>query len=264
MAKDITQEEAQALVGNGEYASKFDEATGGAVPAEVEDDVSFAPRAIFTSDAKPDLSKMQISQLRLAQGMTAEVTERKATIGQYVLSNFPAYDEVILVPLAAQNVRTYKPDPRQPPKCYAPTGLHGIGDPGVACDTCPMAKWGPRNPVTGKGTPPPCKEGVIVRAYSVTHRSIVDFKFDGSARSKGAFIQQQAMAFGFANFAVKMHSSSARNDRGQWYVPEVEMLAEIPEAHVEPAQKWYELVSQQAQMTTAEATAQIAQLAHSS
>lgn len=30
MAKDITQEEAQALVGNGEYASKFDEATGGA------------------------------------------------------------------------------------------------------------------------------------------------------------------------------------------------------------------------------------------
>ena len=146
---------------------------------------------------------MQIATLRLAQGMTQEVSERKAQIGQYVLTNFPAKDEVILVPLAAQHIRVYKPDPKAPPRCQAPTGVHGIGDPGILCELCPLSKWGPQNPKTGKRTPPPCKEGVHMRAYSLTHRSVVDFSFMGRSATTGTFIEQQAMSYGYAGFAVR-------------------------------------------------------------
>lgn len=222
-------------------SSKFDKIVGAeAGEGDHDEQNEYTPRVIFTNDSTPDLSKLQISQLRLAQGMTAEVAERRASIGQYVLSNFPPADEVELVPLAAQNIRTYKPDPKAPPQCQAPTGVWGIGDPGIECAKCPLSKWGPRNEKTGKATPPPCKEGVFIRAYSITHRTVVDFQFMGRNVGKGAFVQSQAMALGYNNFVIRMRSSNAKNDRGQWVEPEIEMLGDVPAEHRDISNRWYE------------------------
>lgn len=227
-----------------EKSTAFDRATNASKAELVDDDDAQRtniPRAVFTRDDKLDLSKLQISSLRLAQGMTAEVNERKASIGQFVLTNFPAYDEVTLVPLGATNIRIYKPDPKKPALCNAPTGDFGFGNPGGVCEECPLSHWGEFNPDTGKSAPPVCKDGVLVRAYSITHRSMVDFQFLGSERSKGGFIQQQAMSFGWSNFALKLTSVSKSNNRGSWYIPQVEMLDEVPESHREIAGKWFEI-----------------------
>lgn len=228
-------------------ATAFDRASQAQIP-EVMDDGdnegesrSIVPRAVFTRDAVLDLSKLQIGSLRLAQGMTAEVTERKASIGQFVLTNFPAYDEVTVVPLGAMDIRTYKPDPKKPAQCHAPTGDFGFGNPGGVCANCPLSHWGEYNEVTGKSAPPPCKEGVIVRFYSITHRCMVDFQFLAGERSKGGFIQQQAMSFGWSNFALKLTSVPKSNNRGSWYVPQIQMLDEVPEDQKDIVGKWFEV-----------------------
>jgi len=229
--------------------SKFEESVSEDEPVDEEVQQAYAPRAIYVEGAKPDLSKMQIPTLRLAQGMTAEVTDRKAQIGQYVLSNFPPKDDVVLVPLGAVNIRSYKPDAKRAPACHAPGPilipgrgfmLKGIGDPGIVCEDCPLSKWGPKREGRSN-TPPPCKEGVAVRAYSVTHRTLVDFTFMGRAQGKGTFVQSQMMAWGEGKFAIRLSSASTKNDRGTWYEPEVAMLDEIPEEHLSAVERWHEL-----------------------
>jgi len=238
-------------------ASEFDKMTGAPAPAADEaGDVEFTPRVIFTNDQKPDLSKMEIPMLRLAQGMTEEVKQRKALIGQYVVKGFPAKDEVELVPLAAQDIRIYRPTPTARPQCQAPTGTHGIGNPGIECAKCPLSQWGPRDPVSKKSTPPPCKEGIFVRFYSVTHRQVVDFQFMSRAQWAGQFIQQQAMSHGYGGFAVKLGMSETKNDRGSWVEPVVEMMPEVPEDHRPIVNIWIESVMA-SQVSNEQATAQL-------
>jgi hypothetical protein len=226
--------------------TSFDRATQPEIPEIVDESGetesrSPVPRAVFTKNQELDLSKLSIPSLRLAQGMTAEVNERKANIGQFVLTNFPAYDSVVLVPLGATEIRTYKPDPKKPAQCHAPTGDYGFGNPGGECAVCPLSHWGEYNEATGKSTPPPCKEGVLVRAYSVTHRSMVDFQFLAGERNKGSFIQQQAMSFGWSGFAIKLTSVAKSNNRGSWFIPQIEMLNEVPEDQKEIVGRWYEI-----------------------
>lgn len=228
-----------------EKKTAFDRATDAQVPEVIDADGdegrSYVPRAIFTKDSKIDPSKIQVSQLRVAQGMTQEVKDRQASIGQFVLSNFPAYDTVTLVPLDAQDIRQYKPDPKKPPICQAPTGTFGFGNPGGPCDLCPLSKWGEFNEVTGKSVPPPCKEGVTVRFYSITHRCMVDYIFLAGEAGKGAFIQQQAMSFGWSGFLVEMTTSEKSNNRGEWFVTNLRMLGDVPEDQKPTVDKWYEI-----------------------
>lgn len=257
----MSTEEAAAKIAGGEFAegrSKFDQVTDGqTADIEAGDEQSYVPRALFVEGAKPDMSKMQIPQLRIAQGMTPEVTERKAQIGQFVLTNFQALDEVILVPLGAPDIREYKTDPKKPPQCFSPTGTYGIGDPGIACADCRFSKWGAKNPATGKSAPPPCKEGVLIRAYSLTHRTVVDFKFLGRAQGAGRFLQQQIVTWGEAGFAFKLSSQTAKNDKGQWFEPSVEFLGEVPAEHKDMVGRWYEIHCQ-SKVTAEQANSYIA------
>lgn len=229
--------------------SAFDRATGAQTPEVLDENGeevrSYVPRAVFTKDAKLDLSKLSIGMLRVAQGMTEEVKERKALIGQFVLTNYPAHDDVILVPFDAQDIRQYKPDPKKPPQCQAPTGDFGFGNPGGVCEECPLSHWGEYNEATGKSTPPPCSEGVTVRFYSMTHRCLVDYTFLKGERSKGAFIQQQGMSYGWSNFVIRMTTVEKSNNKGSWPVPQIEMLQDYPAEFTQEQRdlvpKWYEI-----------------------
>lgn len=235
--------------------SKFNKMAN--VESDDNEQQEYVPNVIFTQDTELDLTQLQIPRLRLAQGMTPEVVNREASIGQYLLSNFPAYDEVDVVPMAVQNIREYKPDPKSAPACQAPTGTWGIGSPGGDCSKCPLSKWGERNPSTGKSAPPPCKNGVVLRAYSMTHRTLVDFKFMGRAASMGTFIQSQAMAFGLNGFAVRLKAASVKNNLGSWYEPKIEMLPEIPEEQRAIADRWFNAVQQQMVATSKDAIDQL-------
>lgn len=230
-----------------EKKTGFDKATGieGDVVDEVPEGTSNVPRAVFTRDQVIDVSKLQISQLRVAQGQSAEVKDRKASVGQLLLSNFPAKNEVILVPLGGQNIRVYKIDPKGPAVCQAPTGEIGFGNPGGVCAECPLSHWGDRNEATGKSVPPKCKEGIVIRFYSVTHRCMVDFQFMAGDQRTGSFIMQQSMSFGWANFMLSMTTAEKGNAKGDWFVPEVNMLedddARVTAKDREDALKWYDV-----------------------
>lgn len=223
----------------------FDAMVGGSDAYDPDDDSGssehYIPRVIFDEDDDsdvPDLSKLVIGQLRLAQGLTQEVTERKASIGQYVLANFPAADTVTLVPFDTQPIRVYKPERTKPPVCNAPTGKFGFGTPGGTCSECPLSHWTDYDPVTGKSKPPACKEGVVMRAYSCTHRTLVDYAFMSTQTKMAAFIDSQMISYGKGNFAIEMGSSDQKNNKGAWVIPSIEMLDSIPEDHVEIVERW--------------------------
>lgn len=185
-------------------------------------------RVVFTSGGDAFGGELVPSQLRLAQGTTKEVQERRASIGQFVMKNFPPEDNVLLVPLATQLSRTRfaltpsgQQDFKQAPLCVAPTGIHGIGDPGIECAKCPLKEWGPRDPKTGKSSPPLCVAQLNLRAYSVTHEDIIDFQFKGRSFQTGQSIAKQGFMKGFGNFAVEMTSQNQSNAKGAWVEPSI-------------------------------------------
>lgn len=237
--------------------TKYDEMTGGVPDAPEVEAEEWIPRVIYTQDAQADLTKMKIPILRLAQGMTEEVKQRKAMPGQYVLTNFPAVDEVIFIPMAGQYIRIYKPDPKKRPKCQAPYGTKGYGIPGIICADCALSKWQGKDPRTGNSKKPPCNEGVSIRGYSVNHRCLVDYQFMTGAMPTGQFIQQQAMAFHWNQFSVRMQSRTVENSLGSWYVPELEMMTDFPEEHREIATKWYEALQESMAKTLEEAALEL-------
>lgn len=238
--------------------SKFDEATGKGshqLAAELieahdaADEAVQAPRVVFTEDEGigPGMDWAP-PMLRLAQGTTKEVQAREAGIGQYVLTGFPAEDNVLLVPLAVQLSRTRnaldengRANLKVAPVCVAPTGVHGIGDPGIECAKCPFKDWGAKDPRTGKSAPPSCTAGINVRAYSITHKMLVDFQFKGRTFRNGQFIQQQGMMRGYGNFALQFGSKGEQNAKGAWVEPTV-VMAKIPEDELETTAKLLEMV----------------------
>lgn len=215
----------------------FDKATGGTAPVDADGEEiqqSNIPRTIFARDTKIDLKSIQVPQLRIAQAMTEEVKQKKAQVGQFVLTNYPARDEILLIPFDVAPVREYKPDPRGAAMCHAPTGRFGFGNPGGACvdeddnPLCPLAKWTSQ----GEGMPnkpPVCKDGLVMRGYSVTHRSMIDFRFMGASKRDGNFVYQQGISFGWTAFGLKMTAVEKDNKKGSWYVASLEMLPDDPQ-----------------------------------
>ena len=196
-------------------------------------EVQASQRVIYTEDEGLGSDDWQPSILRLAQGTTREVQERRAGIGQYVIENFAPEDEVHLVPLAVQLSRTLyevddqgRQDIKKPPRCVAPTGVKGIGDPGIECAKCPLKDW--RNdPKTGKSTPPQCTAVMNLRAYSITHEDLVDFQFKGRSFKQGKTLQQQGAMKGFGSFAVKMGSKNESSAKGSWVEPTL-LIGRVP------------------------------------
>lgn len=239
--------------------SKFDEATESKSSHQLAqelveahdaaDEAAHAPRVVFTKDEGMNSAADWVPpMLRLAQGTTKEVQAREAGIGQYVLSGFPAEDTVLLVPLAVQLNRTRNAvdengriNLKVAPLCVAPTGVHGVGDPGIECAKCPLKDWGKKDPKTGKSAPPSCTAGINVRAYSITHKMLVDFQFKGRTFRNGQFIQQQGMMRGYGNFALQFGSKSEQNAKGAWVEPTV-IMADIPADEVETAGKLLDMV----------------------
>src|SRR5690348_14890417 len=143
---------------------RLDDMVKSDVPAVVQEEglepVNGVPRVRYKKTQTVDPSSIRVSMLRLAQGLTKEVTEQTARMGQFLVEGYAPVDSLDIVPLATQKTRSYRPDRNAPAQCVAPEGDFGYGDPGGPCAECPLSHWGPKNPQTGKGTPPPCTEAV--------------------------------------------------------------------------------------------------------
>lgn len=209
------------------------------LPAVANDDAMVIPRVRYKKTQTIDPSTIRPNFLRLAQGLTKEVADGDAKMGDFLVEGYAPVQSLDIVPFAAQKIRTYKPDRNAPPQCQAPDGDYGYGDPGGECAKCPLSHWGPRDPKTGKGTPPPCAEAIMVRAYSLTHQCLLDISFRNKEQRSGSFIAQQALTRGFGNFAVRLTSTMTNNTQGRWSIPVVTMLNGIPEEAQEWVGKWF-------------------------
>jgi len=89
-----------------------------------------------------DTSDVFIPKLRLAQALTAEVTNGAAKSGQWVVSGEDPMVKPVIVPLLMNRRRELRdPDENRQVMCRSFDSLKGVGDPGGDCASCPMAKW---------------------------------------------------------------------------------------------------------------------------
>lgn len=252
-----------------EKKTGFDKATGdsGDIIDVDSQEVSTVPRAIFTREASIDPSRIQVAQLRVIQGTSAEVGERKAQPGDLLVANFKPMKSVLMIPLGAAGTRVYRPDPKKAPACHSPNGKVGFGNPGGQCvdedgnPVCPMAKWTDYNEETKKSKPPACADGITIRGYSIPHRSMVDLQFVKADRKIGSFIEQQAMALGWCAFGLNITTESRKNEKGNWSAPVIEMLElddeQISDKDREMAGKWFDVFQKLQFDTNADALASL-------
>jgi hypothetical protein len=84
----------------------------------------------------------------------------------------PVLEGVVVI---TKNVRAYWPrsvdegDGNEPPQCSSPDAIHGVGDPGIACDECPYSRFGSSTKEGSKGQA--CKQ--MRQLFLISERSVL-------------------------------------------------------------------------------------------
>lgn len=178
------------------------------------------PKSAMTSYSNTpviDTSDVFIPKLRLAQALTAEVTNGTAKSGQWVVSGEDPMAKPVIVPLLMNRRRELRdPDENRQVMCRSFDSLKGVGDPGGDCATCPMAKW--TEGKKGKGnSAPQCNFIYSYVIYIVDLDAVVILEFSRTSIAAGKMLNSIIMAKGLGNFAVQLSSASAKNARGQTF-----------------------------------------------
>lgn len=174
--------------------------------------------------------EVALPRLRLAQGLTQEVSEGSAHPGNYVLLGHDAEEEVTFVPLKFNRHRELRTADNKV-RCGSGDAEVGIGDPGGNCLACPMAKWQPSKTQADKNSPPPCKMGYSYVGYSLTHQTIVEFTVRSSnKRSQTAvqYVNTLIQNLGLGRFAVTLSAAKEQGPRGVYFSPLVQKTVVSP------------------------------------
>jgi len=209
-----------------------------------------APRPVYTTGKVFDASDVITPRLALAQGLSPEVRERKAEVGDWLLMGHDPVKEVILVIAGHSDQRRYVPMGQQKAECWSPDGKQGYGNPGIKCADCPLSKWQDSGRLKPNGqphnTPPPCSEIDSFVAFSVTHGMPVTWPLKGTAAKKARFIKTLCNGLGMGNFAIKVTSIDRSENGRAWQEPEVVIDQSVSK---EEAQA-YAMIAAQAVVTT--------------
>jgi hypothetical protein len=176
--------------------------------------------SLLTEDISPD--DVQFPLLRMAQGLTPEVADGNAKIGQFVMTGYDAMDEVVLIPLGMKKRQFCgSPDDRKKPLCWSDDGVHCQGDSvGMTCtpgpNQNPRAQWHDH-------TPPQCDLIYSYICWSVTHQSVCALEFKRTSTGTAKAINTMAMNNGgqFGNFAFRLFSTKQQNKKGTFAVASV-------------------------------------------
>jgi hypothetical protein len=121
------------------------------------------PSTPITYDYTPTAEDVSMPRIMLLQGNAEIVLQGNARAGQWMLPGNIFVDEftVDVLGMRRSRIRSTKPpqnsQDKPKPLCISPNAIQGYGDPGVLCAECPFARWGEKDPKTGKGTPPECR-----------------------------------------------------------------------------------------------------------
>jgi hypothetical protein len=182
-----------------------------------------APRSAYSATKKFDAAETSLPRLSLAQGLSPEVRDRTAQVGDFLLPGFEPEQSVILVVAGHTTQRRYVPQGEQRAKCWSPDG--------IACAECPLSQWMPSEKVgpdgRRKNTPPPCNEIDSWACFSVTHGMPVTWPLKGTAMRASRFIKTLANGYGMGAFAVEVKAVTKTAPGRNWVEPDVRLYREL-------------------------------------
>lgn len=191
-----------------------------------------APRSAYSATKKFDSAETTLPRLTLAQGLSPEVRDRKAAVGDFLVPGFEPESEVILVVAGHATQRRYVPQGQQRAQCWSPDGIQGHGDPGIACAQCPLSQWSSDDTRLddrgrAKRVPPPCQEIDSWAAFSVTHGMPVTWPLKGTAAKASRFVKGLCNSYGMGAFAIRVTAVTKTAPGRNWVEPEVTLHKEL-------------------------------------
>jgi hypothetical protein len=174
--------------------------------------------------------EIALPRLRIAQGLTQEVSDGKARPGEVVLLGHDPVESAMLIPLKFNRNRQRQTGSGQNRVvlCQSGDAMIGVGDPGGNCLTCPQAKWRPSVTNPGKNDPPDCRLNYSYICYSVTHGTVVELEIatTNKGRQQAAqYINTLIQHLRLGNFAVEMTVGKEQSPRGTYFVPKMNKVA---------------------------------------
>jgi hypothetical protein len=188
--------------------------------AEAEDSVvQITPAGLASLTTTPVFAADEVSipRLRLAQGLTQEVQDGNARPGQWVLTGFEPTTEVHFFPQVMGRFRALRNAETRTLLCVSHDGVHGVGAPGGACQTCPLSQW-TENPKGGKNLPPACTFGYRYVGWVKEYDTMAALELKGSGINAGKYINTCIQARALGNFGLKLSSKSMQGPRGTYHV----------------------------------------------
>lgn len=209
--------------GKGAVTHDEEEYTGGANPMSV---LTRAPKITAEDIAMPTL--------RWAQGQSTEVQERRAKVGDLVLTGEEPVQSAIVVPLVYGKGRQ-RWSPNQDDRrllCESTDTVTGRGNPGGSCADCSCRLWPDKQPVQLKGrkaakggakvrSGPECDMYYKYLAWSDTHQQMLFLDFRRTGIKTAQNLNLMIMQKGLGKFAIKITTVSGVNPTGQSYTKPV-------------------------------------------
>lgn len=219
--------------------TSFDAMLGSTPDTETTDlatqDDNRGPMRAYSATPDFDQEDMTYPRLRLAQGLTQEVTDGVAQSGDWVLAGFEPEKAVVIIPVMAAKAREARDsEDNKVILCQSPDAKVGFGNPGGDCASCKLAQWRPNPRDATKNLPPACSVVYSYVAWSVTHDTLVSIDFRRSGTQVAKFLNTMINSRGLGKFAVTLTSKNQKGARGTYAVAGV-MLARVDEEQLETA-----------------------------
>ena len=110
-----------------------------------------APGGLNDFSYVPEASEISLPYIRLAQGLSPEVTEGTAKPGQWILPDGSLSDHVTGTVIGMRRTRVYRTNDEI--ACRSDDAVVGRGTPGGDCANCPLQQWTKNG---DKSVPPAC------------------------------------------------------------------------------------------------------------
>lgn len=178
--------------------------------------------AIANFSDRPDFNPEDvfIPNLRLAQGLSAEVQDGSAKPGEWLVTGFEPEEEVTVVPLMFGKARELRDkDDRAVILCRSNDSIVGVGSPGGTCVDCPLSQWTEKK--DGSRIPPRCNFQYKYLVYSVTHETLATISFSKTALRSGKVMNTSVAKFGLGNSVITLKSEGKKGPNGTFHTPTV-------------------------------------------
>ena len=190
-----------------------------------------------------DAGDLILPRVKVVQAMSQEAADKKAAPGDFynTLTGENLGPEINFIPIITfkQRVLLVRQERRKAIeealgaelsegdglKCRSYDMASGIGEPGIACGTCPLSAWGEGN------TPPLCTETYNVAALSEDGDLIIlSFSKSGAKTGKRLFSMLRLATGAPWRRVYQAKTTQQRNELGNFFVPDVAVAAAEPPA----------------------------------